>query len=112
MQERNWSWTKLNPTGLLVNSGYKHFEFSHRVLQEDLCAYYLVRDPSRLLLPEYLANDPEPVGLAIALSSNPTSVLAGNCASSRLPLLSPESIGRVAAPGYLYKGRGSITRSC
>lgn len=83
-------------TGLLVNSGYNHFEFSHRVLQEYLCAYYLVRDPSRLLLPEYLANDPEPVGLAIALSSNPTSVLAG-IALGETSLLSTESIGKLLA---------------
>ncbi|HJT91231.1 MAG TPA: hypothetical protein VJ777_04715 [Mycobacterium sp.] len=63
-------------TGLIVQSGYGAYEFSHLVLQEYLCAEYLIRDPLRHRLPTYIRDYPEPVAVAVALSSDPTRYLA------------------------------------
>jgi DNA polymerase III delta prime subunit len=60
-------------SGLIVASGFKHYEFSHLSLQEYLCAEYIVRSPLDGKLLDLLVQYPEPAAVAIALSSNPSA---------------------------------------
>lgn len=62
-------------TGLIVQVG-DAFEFSHLSLQEFLCADYMVRQPLGSDAARYLDEYPEPVAIAIALSSQPSDWMA------------------------------------
>jgi predicted NACHT family NTPase len=57
-------------TGIMVKSG-NAFEFSHLSLQEFLCGDHIVRNPSGEMTRAYLFEYPEPVAVAVALSSEP-----------------------------------------
>ena len=61
-------------TGLLLQSGYDHFEFAHKSIQEYLTAEYLVRLP---YLPEERALEllPNELAICIAMSTSPTNYL-------------------------------------
>lgn len=60
-------------TGLIIKSGYKHFEFSHLSLQEYLCANYLVKDPISDVVLNYFQEYPAPLAVAVAMASNPSN---------------------------------------
>lgn len=79
-------------TGLIVQSGGENFEFSHLLLQEYLCAYYLVRAPFSSRIEDYLREYPSPVAIAVAISSEPSSWLAKLILEKqRFPYFTPES---------------------
>jgi NACHT domain-containing protein len=61
--------------GIIVQGSRTEYELSHFSLQEYLCAEYLVRDSFPERLAEYLRHYPDPVGVAVAISSNPTNWL-------------------------------------
>jgi hypothetical protein len=63
-------------TGILVQSSFETFEFSHLSLQEYLAAHYIVREPSLRNIRVYLEKYAPPVAIAVALSSNPSVWLA------------------------------------
>lgn len=63
-------------TGVIVESGEDHFEFSHLSLQEYLCAYYLVREPFSSEVGKYLAEYPAPIAVAVSLAANPSNWFA------------------------------------
>lgn len=59
-------------TGLLIQSGYESYEFSHKSIQEYLTAEYIVRLPS---IPSRLAQlrfYPNELAIAVAISSSPS----------------------------------------
>jgi DNA polymerase III delta prime subunit len=58
-------------TGVIAKTTDNKYEFSHLSLQEYLCAYFVVRDPTLDLIPIYLELYPAPISIAIALSSRP-----------------------------------------
>ena len=63
--------------GLIVNTGFDKYEFSHLSLLEYLCADYLVRLPiERRSFFNYLKEYPAPIGLAVGLSPEPSKWLA------------------------------------
>jgi hypothetical protein len=64
-------------TGIIVKSGYHHYEFSHASLQDYLCAYYLVRLPFGEQIDRYLQEYPTPVAVAVSLAANSSVWLAG-----------------------------------
>jgi hypothetical protein len=59
-------------TGIIIASGYKHYEFSHLSLQEFLCADYIVKTPLDHKLMDILTQHPDPAAVAIALSPTPS----------------------------------------
>jgi hypothetical protein len=59
-------------TGILLQSGYKDFEFSHKSLQEYLTASYMVRLPSIPTNRLILQNLPNELAIAVAISSVPS----------------------------------------
>lgn len=63
-------------TGLVIQSGAAHYEFSHLSLQEFLCAEYLVKDPFSDRLRGFLEVYPAPVAVAVSLASDPSWFLA------------------------------------
>ncbi len=58
-------------TGIIVQSGAFHFEFSHLSLQEYLCAYYLVRLPFYPAVRSYVTEYPAPLAIAVTISADP-----------------------------------------
>jgi hypothetical protein len=58
--------------GVIVQGSRTEYEFSHLSFQEYLCAEYLVRDSCPERLTEYLKRYPDPIAVAVAISSNPT----------------------------------------
>jgi predicted NACHT family NTPase len=58
-------------TGIFVEAGRNHFEFSHLSLQEYLAATYLVREAFTKDFERYLVNNPAPVAVATALAPRP-----------------------------------------
>lgn len=81
-------------TGIIIESGYNKYEFSHLTLQEFLCAHYLARSPlAPSLASNYLKKYPAPLAVATAYSSDPSSWLSivllnnANYKISRLPNL-------------------------
>lgn len=69
-------------TGLVVEAGFDTYEFSHLSLQEYLCASFLVRSALVERATFYLAQNPAPVAVATAISSNPGDWLASVVLSS------------------------------
>lgn len=57
-------------TGLISESYYKHFEFSHLSIQEYLCASHLVQLPYSNETIEYFFEYPEPLAIATCLSGD------------------------------------------
>ncbi len=62
-------------TGLFLESGYEQFEFAHKSLQEYLTAEYLVKLPFIPVDSAFLKTIPNEIGIAVALSSNPSEYL-------------------------------------
>lgn len=62
-------------TGLVLQSGAEHFEFSHLTLQEFLAAHKLVRQVDIEALIKYFWEAPGVVALAVALSADPDDLL-------------------------------------
>jgi hypothetical protein len=62
--------------GLIVSSGFDHYEFAHLSLQEFLCAYYVVRAPFSDDFLRYMTLYPAPMAVAVSLSSDPSAWLA------------------------------------
>ena len=63
-------------TGLISESYYKHFEFSHLSIQEFLCASHLVHLPYNSDTIKYFFEYPEPLAIATCLSGDSGSWLA------------------------------------
>lgn len=63
-------------TGIILNSSFQCFEFSHLSLQEYLAADYIVREASQKSIPKYLGQVHAPVAVAISISSNPSKWFA------------------------------------
>jgi predicted NACHT family NTPase len=57
-------------TGLISESYYKHFEFSHLSIQEYLCASHLVQLPYSNKTIQYFFEYPEPLAIATCLSGD------------------------------------------
>lgn len=60
-------------TGIIVVGPADIYEFCHLSLQEYLCAEYIVRAPLDTHSIEYLAKNPAPLAIAVALSSHPSN---------------------------------------
>lgn len=60
-------------SGLIVEGGYRTFEFAHKSLQEFLAADYLVRLPTAMLASDYVERLPNELAIATALSSKPAA---------------------------------------
>lgn len=63
-------------TGIIVRTTDNKYEFSHLSLQEYLCAYFVVRDPTLETIPKYLQLYPPPIAIAITLSSMPEKMFS------------------------------------
>ena len=61
--------------GLVIQSGYDHFEFAHKSIQEFLAADYVVRLPSLVAIAPVLHLLPNEMAIATALSSKPGEYL-------------------------------------
>ena len=59
-------------TGLIVESHYRHFEFSHLSIQEFLCAKHLVNLPYSQDTIKYFLEYPEPLAIAVSISGEPS----------------------------------------
>lgn len=59
-------------TGLILQSGYDHYEFAHKSLHEFLCAEHLVKLPSIPINLPLLALFPNELAIATTISSNPS----------------------------------------
>ena len=59
-------------TGLFVEQGYQAYEFSHKSLQEYLCAEYVVKVPAIPTRPTDLIKLPNELAIAVSISSNPS----------------------------------------
>lgn len=57
-------------TGLIIQSGYREFEFAHLSIQEFLCADYLVRGQLFSIPRRMAASMPNEIAVATALASN------------------------------------------
>lgn len=73
-------------TGIMVAGSDATWEFSHLLLQEYLCALYLVKTPVTAELAERLQHYVAPLAVAVALSSNPGAWLGNLVLNSRHPL--------------------------
>ncbi len=60
-------------TGLIVESTYKNFEFSHLSIQEFLCAKHLVHLPYSKETINYFFEYPEPLAIAVCISGEPST---------------------------------------
>lgn len=63
-------------TGIIVESGFDRYEFSHLSLQEFLTADYLIRDRISNQTPHQMLVNPAPLAISIAMSSNASQRLA------------------------------------
>lgn len=63
-------------TGIIVEAGYKSFEFSHLSIQEYLAAEHVVRLPNADEYRRLLERSPATVAVAVALSSDPDVFLS------------------------------------
>lgn len=63
-------------SGLLIQSGYDQFEFSHKSLQEFLCASYIARSPFVIDDYEISKNIPNELAIATSISSMPGLFMA------------------------------------
>nr|WP_300049033.1 AAA family ATPase [uncultured Nocardioides sp.] len=70
-------------TGLIVVAGHDSYEFSHLILQEYLCAFHLIRLPDQQYVRSYLDDQPEPIAVAVSLSSDPSRYLSDLFLTSR-----------------------------
>ena len=61
--------------GLLVKSGYDHYEFAHKSLQEFLTADYIVRLPSLVSIVDVIDLLANELAIAVSLSSKPGDYL-------------------------------------
>jgi predicted NACHT family NTPase len=62
-------------SGLIVEGGYRAYEFAHKSLQEFLAADYLVRLHSAKVIEEYAQRLPNELAIATALSSRPAAYM-------------------------------------
>ena len=75
-------------TGLFLQAGYDVFEFSHKSLQEYLCADYVVRLPGVPKSNQGLLSLPNELAIAVAISSRPSAYFISLIQKSfrRIPL--------------------------
>jgi predicted NACHT family NTPase len=59
-------------TGILIESTYRNFEFSHLSIQEFLCAKHLVNLPYSQETISYFLEYPEPLAIAVSISGEPS----------------------------------------
>lgn len=71
-------------TGLIVESTFKNFEFSHLSIQEFLCAKHLVNLPYSKETISYFLEYPEPLAIAICISGEPSIWFANLILNSSL----------------------------
>ena len=62
--------------GLLIQSGFDKFEFSHKSLQEYLCAEYIVRTQMSIHDRDMVVTIPNELAISVAISSNPNRFFA------------------------------------
>lgn len=62
--------------GLIITSFANEYEFSHLSLQEYLCAKHILSIPFSRKIFDYLTKNPEPLALAVVLSSEPSNWFA------------------------------------
>ncbi|WP_338302839.1 NACHT domain-containing protein [Erythrobacter sp. Dej080120_24] len=63
-------------TGIIVESGFEHYEFCHLTVQEFLAAKHLVGIPKKQSFEHYLNISPATLAVATSLSANPSEFLA------------------------------------
>src|SRR5262249_16934187 len=63
-------------TGIIVESGFDRYEFSHLSLQEFLTADYLIRDRISKQTAYQMLVNPAPLAISVAMSSNASQRLA------------------------------------
>lgn len=80
-------------SGIIIKSTDNKYEFSHLSLQEYLCAFFVVRDPTLYSIPQYLQLYPPPVSIAISLSSRPEKLFSNIIL--RKELLTKTSMGSI-----------------
>ena len=80
-------------TGLIVASSIDRYEFCHLSLQEFLAANYLVHQPTLRLALTCLRRYPEPVAIAVCLSSDASEYLAQLMFAYRNSLVSDNDFG-------------------
>lgn len=71
-------------TGLITESNYKYYEFSHLSIQEFLCAKHLVNLPFSQETINYFFEYPEPLAIAICISAEPGQWLCNLLLNSSL----------------------------
>jgi predicted NACHT family NTPase len=71
-------------TGLIVESTYKNFEFSHLSMQEFLCAKHIVNLPYSKETIAYFLEYPEPLAIAVCISGEPSIWFANLILNSSL----------------------------
>lgn len=81
-------------SGLLVQSGIDHIEFSHLSLQEYLAAEYLVKTEIKPESIEQLKVSPAVVAVSIVLASNPSARLQSYLDSEKIVIDTDETIWR------------------
>lgn len=64
-------------TGIIIEGKADSFEFCHLVLQEYLCAQYLMRAPFSAHLGDYLREYPAPLAIMVSMSVDSSTTFAG-----------------------------------
>lgn len=59
-------------TGILSESSYRKFEFSHLSIQEYLCACHIVNLPFSQRIIDYFFEYPDPLAIAVCISADPS----------------------------------------
>lgn len=81
-------------TGILVEAGYRHYEFAHKSLQEYLAAEYVVRLPGVVRAALEMRRLPNELAIAVAISSDSSSYLCDVVLNTLLPKLASSAIVR------------------
>lgn len=63
-------------TGILTESSYRKFEFSHLSIQEYLCAFHIVNLPFSQRIIDYFFEYPDPLAIAVCISADPSDWLS------------------------------------
>lgn len=82
-------------TGIIVESNYKNFEFSHLSIQEFLCAKHLANLPYSQETINYFLEYPEPLAIAICISAEPSIWFANLLLNSSLNVTNFKKTERV-----------------
>lgn len=95
-------------TGIMVESGFEQYEFSHLSLQEFLAADYLVRDCISKETKHQMLVNPAPLAISVAMSSNASQRLAAILLSpwaeqARRDLNFGSFFSRIAQEGTIFR---------